>query len=179
MRAASDFQVSRSRCAPVILACACLLLGFLPQAAAKSIPRPHRQPKGIVHTIQHLEAQWRLAQLKGDTATMANMLSSDYLGIYSDGTLATRNETLAAVRSGALHFTEMNVSDVKIRVFGTTVVVVSKAQVQGSKDGESIDGSYRYTRVYHRINGAWKIVSFEASSLRHHRHHPHPAHNPS
>ncbi len=178
MRAASDFQASRSRRAPAILACVCLLLGFLPRATAKSIPRPHRQPKDIVHTIQHLESQWRLAQLKGDTATMANMLSSDYLGIYSDGTLATKNETIAAVKSGALHFTEMNVSDVKIRVFGTTVVVVSKAQVEGSKDGEPINGTYRYTRVYHRINGAWKIVSFEASSLRH-RHHTHPPHKSS
>ncbi len=178
MRAAYGFQVWRSRRAPAILACVCVLLGFAPQVTAKSLPRPHRQPKNIVHTIQRLEAQWRLAQLKGDTATMANMLSSDYLGIYSDGTLATKNETIAAVKSGALHFTEMNVSDVKIRVFGTTVVVVSKAQVEGTKDGGPINGTYRYTRVYHRINGVWKIVSFEASSLRHHRH-PHPPHKPS
>jgi ketosteroid isomerase-like protein len=178
MRAAPTFPVSRPIGAPAVLACVCLLLGLLPAAQAKSIPRPHRQPRDVVHTIQRLEAQWRLAQLKGDIATMASMLSNEYLGIYSDGTLATKAETIGAVKAGTLRFTEMDVSDVKIRVFGTTVVVVSKARVEGTKDGEPIDGNYRYTRVYHRINGVWKIVSFEASTLRPH-HHPHPAPHPS
>lgn len=178
MRAEPPFSASRPQGAPALLACVCLLLGILPAARAKSIPRPHHQPRSIVRTIQRLEAQWRLAQLKGDTATMANMLSSEYLGIYSDGTLATKAETIAALKNGTLHFTEMDISDAKIRVFGTTVVVVSKARVEGMKDGEPIDGSYRYTRVYHRVNGVWKIVSFEASALRPH-HHTHPPQNPS
>jgi ketosteroid isomerase-like protein len=161
-----------------MLACACLLLALLPGAQAKSIPHPHHQPKSIVRTIQHLELQWRTAQLNGDTAVMSSMLSDDYLGISGDGTLATKAETIAAVKSGAVRFTQMNVSDVKIRIYGTTAVVVSKAQVKGTKDGESISGVYRYTRVYHRVNGIWKIVSFEASALRTH-HHPHPEHTPS
>ena len=101
---------------------------------------------------------------------MANMLSDDYLGIYGDGTLATKAETLTGVQKGAAHFTQIDTSDQKIRVFGTTAVVVSKAEVAGTNDGEDISGRYRYTRVYHRSNGVWKIVSFEASTLHEHRH---------
>jgi ketosteroid isomerase-like protein len=138
-------------------------------AGAKSIPRPHRQPRQIVHIIEKLEQQWRQAELDANTTVMARMLSDDYLGIYGDGTLATKAETLAGFKSGAAHFTRIDTSDQKIRVFGTTAVVTSKADVAGKNDGREISGRYRYTRVYHRRNGVWKIVSFEASTLHEHR----------
>ncbi len=141
-----------------------------PGAGAKSIPRPHRQPRQVVRIIERLEEQWRQAELDANTTVMANMLSDDYLGIYSDGTLATKAETLAGFKSGAIHFTKMDTSDRKIRVFGTTAVVVSTAEVAGTNHGDQISGRYRYTRVYHRRNSVWKIVSFEASTLHEHRH---------
>ncbi len=148
------------------------LMLCVPAASAKSIPHPHRQPRQVVRIIEKLEAQWQQAELHGNTAVMANMLSDDYLGIYGDGTLATKAETLANFKNSTIHFTEIDTSDRKIRVFGSTAVVVSKAEVAGVNDGEDISGHYRYTRVYHRINGVWKIVSFEASTI-HERKHSH------
>lgn len=133
---------------------------------AASLPRPHRQPKQIVHIIEQLERQWRQAELHANTTVMASMLSDDYLGIYGDGTLATKAETLADAKNGSVHFTQIDTSDRKIRVYGTTAVVVSKAQVAGTIDGTDISGTYRYTRVYHRVDGTWKIVSFEASNIK-------------
>ena len=106
---------------------------------------------------------------------MAQMLADDYLGIYGDGTLATRGETLESFRNGDTHFSFIDTFDRKIRVFGSTVVVTSKARVKGVHDGENLSGIYRYTRVYHRRNGVWRIVSFEASTI-----HPLPAgHEPN
>lgn len=151
------------------------VLGFIlcvPGARATSLPHPHHQPKEIVHTIEKLEQQWQHAELTADTTTMAAMLSDDYLGIYADGTLATRGETLDSFKNHATHFREIDTFDRKIRVFGSTVVVVSKARVDGVHDGETVNGLFRYTRVYHHHrNGTWKIVNFEASSIR-----PHPGH---
>jgi len=141
-----------------------------PCAGAASIPHPHPQNRRVVHIIDGLEQRWRQAQLDTDTAVMANMLAEDYLGISSDGTLATRGETIAAFRSGAYRFTKIDTSDRHIRVYGTTAVVVSTAEVAGLRDGQNISGRYRYTRVYHRINHVWKIVSFEASELHERAH---------
>lgn len=152
-----------------------LLVLCATSAGAKSIPHPHRQPKQIVRIIEQLEEQWRQAELHADTSVMANMLSDDYLGIYADGMLATKAETLAGFEDGKAHFTQIDTSDRKIRVFGTTAVVTSKARVVGTTDGIDISGLYRYTRVYHRSSGVWKIVSFEASTLHEHDHgHGHP-----
>ena len=138
----------------------------MPAAFATSLPHPHHQPKQIVHVIARLERHWQQAELAANTTTLSSMLSDDYLGIYSDGTLATKPETLASFKDGSTHFTTIDIADRKIRIFGTsTAVVVSKAEVVGTVGGEPINGHYRYTRVYHRSNGVWKIVSFEASTI--------------
>lgn len=145
----------------------CLLLvwAWIPYGAQASIPHPHHQPRQVVHIIERLERRWQQAELDANTAILASMLSDDYLGISANGTLSTKPETLESFKSGAIHFTAMNSSDRKIRVYGSTAVVVSRAQVSGTQDGEDISGHYRYTRVYHRTNGVWKIVSFEASRI--------------
>lgn len=142
-----------------------LLATCNPSVYAASIPHPHRQPKRIVRIIERMEQQVQQAELTGNTTALATMLSDDYLGISSDGTLATKTETLNSLKSGSTHFRQISITDRKIRVFGSTAVVTSKARVQGVRDGENVTGQYRYTRVYHRHNGTWKIVSFEASTM--------------
>lgn len=159
-----DAALSGMVCMAIFLLCS--------PAVARSIPRPHRQPRQVVHIIQKLEARLQQAQLTSNISIMASMLSDDYLGIYADGTLATKAETLDSFKSGAVHYISIDTFDRKIRVFGSTAVVVSKARVSGINHGEKISGVYRYTRVYHRANRVWKIVSFEASPL-HERHHEH------
>lgn len=146
-----------------------LLMLCIPAARAASLPHPHRQPRQVVHIIERLEQMCQQAELTANTAVLDTMLSDDYLGIYGDGTLATKAETLDSFKDGTTRFSQIHSWDRKIRVFGSTAVVVSKAQVVGTHDGESLNGTYRYTRVYHRHNGAWKIVSFEASAIHPHK----------
>ncbi|MHB8303720.1 MAG: nuclear transport factor 2 family protein [Acidobacteriaceae bacterium] len=148
----------------------------VPSADGKTIPHPRHQPKQVVRIIETLEGRWQQAELENNTNVMAAMLSDNYLGIYADGMLATKAETIAAFKDGSTRFTRLATSDRKIRVFGSTAVVVSKAEVIGVSDGESINGHYRYTRVYHRSDGVWKIVSFEVSSMQERKPARKPAH---
>lgn len=119
------------------------------------------------HEIDQLEEEWRDAVLKSDTAAMSSLLADDFMGITSNGTLQNKEETLANLRSGRAHFTTLDVSDRKVRFYGTTAVVTSRAEVQGITPEGDLSGSYRYTRVYVRDpQGQWKVVSFEASRIR-------------
>jgi ketosteroid isomerase-like protein len=52
-----------------------------------------------------------------------------------------------------------------VRVYGDTAVVTSQASLSGTNGASDISGQYRYTRVYARRRGQWKIVSFEASRV--------------
>jgi len=63
--------------------------------------------------------------------------------------------------------TALNISDRKVRVYGSTAVVTSQVELAGMRDEKEMSGRYRYTRVYVRNpQGLWRIVSFEASRIQ-------------
>ncbi len=128
-------------------------------------PKPqHHEAR---HEIDRLEEAWRTAVLHADVTALSSLLADDYMGITSSGTLQTKDELLAAFRSGKVHFTVLDLSDRKIRFYGATALVNCRAEVEGTNSEGTVSGSYRYTRVYIRQpGGAWKIVSFEVNHIR-------------
>lgn len=141
-----------------------------PFQARRGMPRTERHESR--HEIDQLEEEWRDAVLKGDTAVMNSLLADDYMSISARGTLQTKDETIALLRSGRVHITTIDVSDRKVRFYGTTALVTSYAQVQGTTPEGDLSGDYRYTRVYVRDpEGNWKIVNFEASKISEPEHH--------
>jgi ketosteroid isomerase-like protein len=119
------------------------------------------------HEIDHLEDAWRNALLRDDTTALGALLADDYMAITPAGTLQTKDEALANLRSGHMHFTILDISDRKVRFYGATALVTSTAAVQATgPEGNNLSGSYRYTRVYvEGPPGVWKIVSFEANRI--------------
>jgi ketosteroid isomerase-like protein len=119
------------------------------------------------HEIDQLEDEWRTATLSGDVKTMDSLLAEDYMAITAAGTLQSRDEALANLSSGRLHFTTLTITDRKVRFYGTTAVVTSLATIEATNPDGPVAGDYRYTHVYVRnAQGVWKIVSFEASHVR-------------
>jgi len=128
---------------------------------------PKSQKQESRREIDQLEDAWQNAMLKGDIAALDSLLADDYMAITPNGTLQSKEQTLANLRSGSTYFTSMQTSDRKVRFYGSTALVTSRADVTGTTPGGNISGSYRYTRVYVRDDqGEWKIVSFEASKIR-------------
>ena len=84
-----------------------------------------------------------------------------------NGILQSKDETLANLRSGALHFTSIEYSERKIRFYGRTALVTSRVEVERDGLRRRLTGSYRYTHVWVRDDrGTWRIVSFEANRIR-------------
>ena len=157
LHAASGFRAGR-------LVVSALLLSFYASPLFAGLPRVQKHE--FRHEIDQLEETWRTAILKGDANMIGSLLADDYMAITPSGTLQTKDEALASLRSGDMHFTSLDVSDRKVRFYGDTAVVTSLADVQGTTPEGKVSGAYRYTRVYVRdAQGAWKIVSFEASRI--------------
>lgn len=144
---------------------AALLLSASLAWGLQGMPRGERHESR--HEIDQLEQAWREAVLHSDTHAMSRLLSDDFLAITPNGLLQTRAETLAAMRSGTVIFHSIDILEQRVRFFGQTAVVTSKARVTATTPEGPIMGDYRYTRVYARDQkGAWRIVSFEASRIR-------------
>ncbi len=135
------------------------------QPAVCSLGIRHGQ-KDAKREIEDLEQQWRTAQLSGDTATLDRLLSDDYVGIGLNGTVNTKTQQLDRVKRRTIALTRIDVSDVKVKMAGSVAIVTSLAQIEGTSDGNSMSGMYRYTRVYQRLpSGVWKITNFEATRV--------------
>ncbi len=131
--------------------------------AGQQKPKRHE----LRHEIEQLEEAWTNAIIKSDTAALSALLADDYIAITASGTLQTKDEALASLRTHRVHFTAINVSDRKLRFYGKTALVTSQADVQGTTPDGDLTESFRYTRVYVlNSDGQWKIVSFEASRIR-------------
>ncbi|MGA2673764.1 MAG: nuclear transport factor 2 family protein [Terracidiphilus sp.] len=134
-------------------------------AQAGGMPRAQKHESR--HEIDQLEEVWRDAVLKSNTAAMDTLLADDYMAITANGTLQTKEQALANLRAGRFRFITLDISDRKVRFYGTTALVTSLAEIHATTPEGEISGSYRYTRVYVRDEkGEWKIVSFEASRIR-------------
>lgn len=117
------------------------------------------------HEIEALEEQWRVAQMSGDIATIDRLLADDFVGISMTGQANTKSQQLDRFRNRTLVLTKIDLDDRKIKLLGSVAVVTCLARVEGTNEGESMQGNYRYTRVYQRIAGAWKTTNFEATRI--------------
>jgi ketosteroid isomerase-like protein len=144
-----------------VLAVAALVL---PAARADGPhPRRHDQYK---RQVEKLENVWRAAQLSGDVTAMEQLLSDDYVGITISGQVVTKTQQLDRMRNRTMSLTRMEMSDVKVKLIGSTAIVTSLAEVDGINDAQPIHGTFRSTRVYSRtLGGIWKMTNFEATRV--------------
>jgi ketosteroid isomerase-like protein len=151
----------------LLVSAAGLLDAFTLVSTAQQTGMHHAEKQQSKHEIDQLEEDWREAALKSNTVAMDGLLADDYMAITASGTLQTKEQTLANLRSGHTHFASLDLSDRKVRFYRTTAVVTSIAKVSGVTSEGDLSGSYRYTRVYVRNpQGKWKVVAFEASRIR-------------
>ena len=158
-----------SLCPGLISACSGLLavlaVASLALPARADGPHPRRKDE-YKHQVEKLEEAWRVAQVNDDVDAMDKLLSDDYVGITMNGQVVTKGQQLDRMRTRTLVLTKIQLDDVKVKLIGTTAIVTSLAEVDGTSDGEPMHGKFRYTRVYSRLpSGTWKITNFEATRV--------------
>lgn len=144
---------------------AALLVGTLAALPASGLG-PKRKPKAVSakQAVENMEQEWRSAQLAGDATAMGDLLSDDFVGITAFGKVNTKAQYLARLRDRIVQVTQLDLSDIKVKIIGSRVAVVtSRAEITGVNEGTPIKGAFRYTRVYQRMGGNWRITSFEAT----------------
>ena len=144
-----------------------LLLALLGATYAGAAGKPHPDSKrNVKHEIEALEEQWRSAQIAGDIPALDRLMSEDFIGISITGQANTKEQQLDRIRRRTLVLTKVDLADQKIKLVGPVAIVTSLAYVEGTNEGESMKGTFRYTRVYQRLaSGAWKTTNFEATRV--------------
>jgi|UPI0006910462 ketosteroid isomerase-like protein len=142
-----------------------LLTCFLACAYAQQEKHPNKRDER--KQVEALEEKWRTAQLAGDIATIDRMLADDFIGISMSGQVNTKAQQLDRIRNHRLVLTRIDLDDMKVKLVGEVAIVTCQARVEGTSEGMSVKGTYRYTRIYRQLpSKEWKITSFEATRIR-------------
>lgn len=139
------------------LAIFAVLGSFLAAPALASEPEPTAKA-----AVLAAEQQWVGAVIHGDAATLEKLMASDILYTHSSATTQTRAEFIKAATTGKTKYTSIDFSDVVVRQFGRTVIVTHKAVFKSEQSGES---HLFISEVWAEQNGAWKMVSRQATKL--------------
>ena len=109
--------------------------------------------------IVALEADLRRAQLTADVAALDRLIAEDLLFTGPDGQLGTKAQDLAAHQSGVVRIRDHAPTELRVRRIGTDVAIVAlRTRLVVEVNGATIHGTYRYTRVWAREQGAWRVA---------------------
>jgi ketosteroid isomerase-like protein len=109
--------------------------------------------------IVALEAELRAAQLAANLAELDRLISAELLFTGPDGQLATKAEDLAAHASGTVRIREHAPLELRIRRVSEDVALVAlRARLMVEVNGAAVQGTYRYTRVWAREQGSFRVV---------------------
>lgn len=131
------------------------LLSTLPFAFVLAQTGQHATPE---REVRDMEGQWRQAWLAGDAAALDRIHADDYIAIPNIGTVSTKAEVMADVRRGVFRYSRMEHSEMNVRIYGTTGVVVGRTTNEGRRGDRDVSGDFRYTRIYVKRNGRWQAV---------------------
>jgi ketosteroid isomerase-like protein len=147
-----------------------LALSFIVPAHARAT-RPQSNATGprdeeLVREIVDLERQAKEAALNRDAAFSEKTLADDYVAISPLGQVINKADTIAARKTAQLRYDSIEVTEMVVRLYGSTAVVTARADVKGRELGEEFSGPYRFTRIWVRRSGRWMTVSYQATVTR-------------
>ncbi len=138
-----------------------IVLAFTVAASALALGQAGK----VEQSIKSLTEQLNQAALKGDVATFDKLLADDYITINVVGVPNTKADVLENFKSGKVKWEAIEVTDMKVRVYGDTALVNSTANVKGHFGATDLSGQYRSVRVWVKRKGQWQSVSFQATRV--------------
>ncbi len=127
--------------------------------------------------IMKLEKGWFEARIRNDTATFTRLLAEDFFVTSSSGKARVlgnkwgkrKDGTGRDVNIGASgdRFVAFNLEDRRVRVYGDAAVSTGLQSFKlETKEGKIRDVIHRYTRLYVKQKGRWKMVAAQATRPR-------------
>jgi ketosteroid isomerase-like protein len=108
--------------------------------------------------------RWAEAERSGDTGALADLLTSDFVGVGPLGFVLGKQAWLDRYASGALVHEKFTWQDVTVRRYGDTAVAVGIEESSGSYSGHPITSRCRGTHILVRSGGTWQLAGVHLSA---------------
>lgn len=105
------------------------------------------------------------AMLQNDLTALEALLADDLTYTHSSSKVESKAEFLESLRSGKLRYLAAERSDLAVRVYGDTAVVTGRAEMKVSSPGGELTLPVRFTEVWVRSGGAWKLTAWQSTRI--------------
>lgn len=120
----------------------------------------------VEKAITAVEQQWADADVKADAAKLSELMADDLTDVSFDGATTTKAQDVDALKSGAVKFTEVTNSDLKVRSYGDIAVDTGIVTLKGTAAGKDISGRYAFTDVWKNNGGKWQCVASQITPTK-------------
>jgi ketosteroid isomerase-like protein len=113
--------------------------------------------------LQRLEKVWNEAHLHGDTSALDMLWADELVVTVPRMRIMDKAQSLAIWHTGRIKFQRYETSDTNFRIFGDAAVVTGRLLRERTFGDKNIHEDWRFTKVYVRRQGKWRVVSWQAS----------------
>lgn len=112
--------------------------------------------------LTRLELERFEAMTKKNTGFLETVLADDLTYAHSNGLVENRAEHLENVTSGNITYQEMEALEMDVRTYRRSAVITGLIRVKGLYRGTEFNIRLRYTDVYQKQKGKWKLVAWHS-----------------
>jgi conserved hypothetical protein len=134
-------------------------------AVAQKQSAQRNQNRSVEQVIRQLDYERIQAQIGANALALNRIYADDFIGIGPSGTVRTKAQVISDFTSADLKFQSITTDDVRVRVYGNTAVETGRSTMIGQDKGKAVPRDNRFTRVWVKQDGRWRLVANHYSAL--------------
>jgi ketosteroid isomerase-like protein len=152
---------SRLNAARAIVLC----LVFIAAAASFPLQAQDRPVQSDQDILMQLERDWDAAFLTRDVRTIDNILATEFMATYDDGSRGDRARELSLAAEFNQNIESSKLDDFTVKVYGDTAVVWFSRHLVGVSRGQRLELTFQYIDVFIFRAGRWQCIASQSTKV--------------
>ena len=126
-------------------------------------PSPTSNTNAEQEILSLSREKWRwMSERKTDT--LAALFHEGAVFVHMGGTMS-KSQELDVIRSGRIHYKDVEIQEASVRFVGTTAIVLNRIRLVAVVGGNEVTNPFVVTEVYVRQNDTWTLGSLSFTRL--------------
>lgn len=109
--------------------------------------------------VLHAEHEWVNVTLQGNVDAFSSFMADEYLALLPGGRIRDKATWVSALRAGTSKYESVNLSNLRVRVYGNTAVVFGEYTQKATADGKDNSAAGKYVDTWIKRDGRWQVVA--------------------
>src|SRR6267154_3913734 len=127
--------------------------------AGLTTPLAAQETADTATTIRKLEEKWTESYKKRQIDNLSSLLAEDFVITVEDGNTYSKSGYITHTADSSVQVDVAELSDLKVRMHGTTAVVTGAYHERGRSNGKPYEYHDRLTDVWMKVGGKWQVIS--------------------